>query len=271
MTIAPWKTRLLITTALVLGPSTAFAEWGTFEQAQVCAKEHVDSASWGDLHTWPYPVVVKLKKGAISAACKAEIQRRSLQCADNGEMIGIYRDTKDTHEGMTMADMCNYRAFAEILQQYQDDAWEKEQAAKAVKDEADAKAQREKERQDKLAVTEMPVATMKNPALEKAVAQAYMRDYPGNKVLKVILFGWDPDLEKDGFGQVTGRDMSATVVNKHDDGTCELHYELWLQNGHGRSFSGPLSARGAGSMETTEILCSKVEAAAAPAKAKKKH
>jgi hypothetical protein len=113
--------------------------------------------------------------------------------------------------------------------------------------------------------TEVPKATMKSAALEKAVAAAYKRDYDG-QVLQVVLFGWDEDLEKDDFGQVTGRDLSATVVVKLADGTCQLHYELWLQNGHGRSFSGPLSARGAGSASDTPLNCDKV---AAPAPAKK--
>lgn len=115
---------------------------------------------------------------------------------------------------------------------------------------------------------ELPKATMKNAALEKAVADAYKRDYEKeNKVLKVLLFGWDEDYEKDAFGQVTGRDMSATVVVKLPDGTCQLHDELWLQHGHGNSFSGPLSARGAGSMSTTPIGCDKVEGAPAAKKA----
>jgi hypothetical protein len=35
-----------------------------------------------------------------------------------------------------------------------------------------------------------------------------------------------------------------------------------MQRGKGKSFSGPLSARGAGSMTKTEILCSKAEAGA---------
>ncbi len=62
--------------------------------------------------------------------------------------------------------------------------------------------------------------------------------------------------------------MHATVVNKQPDGKCSLHSELFLQHGHGRSFSGPFSLRGAGSASDDEILCSKVEGkpAAAPAK-----
>lgn len=113
--------------------------------------------------------------------------------------------------------------------------------------------------------TELPKPTMKNAALEKAVAAAYKKDYE-NTAVKVILFGWDDDYEKDAFGQVTGRDMAATVAVKNADGTCTLHYELWMQYGNGRSFSGPLHARGAGSAEDTPINCDKLEGAA-PAKA----
>ncbi len=64
--------------------------------------------------------------------------------------------------------------------------------------------------------------------------------------------------------------MHATVVNKQPDGKCSLHSELFLQHGHGRSFSGPFSLRGAGSASDDEILCSKVEGKPAAAPAKKK-
>lgn len=116
--------------------------------------------------------------------------------------------------------------------------------------------------------TELPKAGMKNAALEKLVLEAYKRDYT-DKPLMVILDGWVEDFETDAFGQVTGRDMSATVVVKLADGTCSLHGELWMQYGHPNAFSGPLHARGAGSASDTVINCDKVEAAAkaAPAKA----
>lgn len=60
-----------------------------------------------------------------------------------------------------------------------------------------------------------------------------------NKVLKIILGDWSDDYEKDAFGQITGRDLDAFVVNKQPDGKCFIHDEYWLQNGNGRSFSGP--------------------------------
>jgi hypothetical protein len=76
--------------------------------------------------------------------------------------------------------------------------------------------------------------------------------------LKVILGRWDDRYEKDAFGRVNGRNVYATVVNKQPDGSCQMHGELWLQHGKGTSFSGPLSARGSGSVEESGILCSKV-------------
>src|SRR5262245_595709 len=113
--MAPRTIRLLVTTTLVLGSSSAALanDWGTFEQAQLCEKEYAESSSWGDQNAWPYPIVVKMKKGAISPACKAEIVRRAALCAEDGYMNGIYRDLKDKNEGMTLSDMCNYRAFGE--------------------------------------------------------------------------------------------------------------------------------------------------------------
>lgn len=84
----------------------------------------------------------------------------------------------------------------------------------------------------------------------------------------------DAKLEKDAFGRVNGRDLDATVVDKQPDGKCQLHNEYWLQHGNGRSFAGPLSARGAGSMNVKEIPCSNVDTALASAsganKSKKK-
>ena len=130
----------------------------------------------------------------------------------------------------------------------------------AEKDEAEKKA--------KLQGTDVPKAAMHDGALEKAVATAYGKAYPGNKILKVVLGHWADEYEKDALGRVTGRDLYATVVNRHPDGKCELHGELWLQRGHGKAFSGPLSERGAGSLETSEISCSKIDGGGG---AKKKH
>ena len=112
---------------------------------------------------------------------------------------------------------------------------------------------------------EVPKATMHDAKLEGMVKAAYDKDdHSVNKVLKVVLEGWDDDYEKDAFDQITGRDMHATVVNKQPDGTCSLHSELYMQHGHGKSFSGPFESRGAGSAHDQDILCEKVEPAKAP-------
>jgi hypothetical protein len=47
-------------------------------------------------------------------------------------------------------------------------------------------------------------------------------------------------------------------VTKLPDGSCELHYELWLQHGNGRS----------GSKETSAFPCAKAEKPAAAKKPK---
>ncbi len=116
---------------------------------------------------------------------------------------------------------------------------------------------------------EVPKATMHDAKLEAMIKAAYVEDYHGvNKVLKVVLQGWEDDYEKDDFDRIIGRDMNATVVNKQPDGTCSLHSEMFMQHGNGRSFSGPFELRGAGTAHDVDILCEKVEppAKAAPAK-----
>lgn len=236
------------------------AKWGTPEQAAVCTEDCDYHASW---------------KNTASAECKVEIDRRSKACvADPAKKkeydawVKSYKDAGSTTKLQSFEESCADDAKRDIeasMDAYAD-------SCKKQKAEADHKA--------KLDATEMPKATMHDAKLEAAVKKAYVDGGYENKVLKVVLQGWDDDYEKDAFGQVTGRDMLATVVNKLPDGTCSLHEELFLQHGHGNSFSGGLSLRGAGSASDTEIMCSKVEGkadgkpagkpAAAPAKKKAK-
>jgi hypothetical protein len=247
--------------AIILGNAHLVhaGKYGTDEQAMACEKEYVANESW---RKEPDAISTDLKHGAaISAACKAEVDKRAKSCLTDPEN---QQAIKDPAYGIAHSDppaWCQYMAFFDMA-----DGIEKA-LDKRAKDAAEAEAAAAEKA--KLEATEVPKPEMNNRALEKAVTLAYQKDYSG-KVLKVVLFGWADDLEKDGFGRVTGRDLAATVVNKQPDGKCQLHYELWLQYGNGRSFSGPLSARGAGSAEDSEILCSKVEAGAAPAKKKGK-
>jgi len=224
------------------------AKWGTPEQGAVCTKDCDYYNNWKDTAT---------------PECKAELDRRTKACLDDAKekaefdaWVKSYKDAKSTAKLPTYPEACSDHAKSDLensMNRYED-------ICKKKKDD-DA-------RQAKLEATEVPKATMHDAKLEAAVKKAYIDGGYENKVLKVVLEGWDDDYEKDAFGQVTGRDMLAAVVNKQPDGKCSLHEELFLQHGHGNSFSGGLSLRGAGSASDTEILCSKVEGpAAAPAKA----
>lgn len=221
----------------VLAAGAAWADeenrYGTPEDAQGCLRDGVmpHDSSW---------------KSSPSESCSAEIARRAALCLKDPAQQKIYGDPS-TRAHKDPPGYC--KEVAENL--IESDGDQLAAQRKAVKEASAA--------QGELAKREMPRGKLHDPKLERAVAAAYRRAYPDNKVLQVVLFGWSEDLERDVLGHVTGRNLQATVVNRHPDGRCELHDELWLQAGHGHSFAGPLSARGAGSMQTQEILCAKVE------------
>lgn len=227
------------------------AKWGTPEQAAVCTKDCDYYSNWKD---------------TASPECKAELDRRTKACLDDPDAkkkfdawVKSYKDAKSDAKLPTYAESCASDGKSDLessMDTYED-------ICKKKKEDDATKA--------KLESTEVPKATMHDGKLEAMVKKAYVDDYHGvNKVLKVVLEGWDEEYEKDDFGQITGRDMHATVVNKQPDGKCSLHSELFLQHGHGRSFSGPFELRGGGSASDNEILCSKVEGKPAAAPAKKK-
>jgi hypothetical protein len=236
------KSRIAVTgaafvlTSTIVGPAfSAEDSYGTPEGAAPCLQG-----------TWYYSDW----KQKASDACKAEIAQRLDKCLQDPEQRKIIDDP----QYVAHKDPKGYcKEVAEEKIEHQMDEYLKQQEARK-----DLEA-----RQAKLDGTEVPKAKMHDPLLEKAVASAYNKAYPGNKILKVVLGNWSDDYEKDVFGRVTGRDLYATIVNRHPDGKCELHGELWLQHGKGKSFSGPLSARGAGSAETNQISCSKVGASSA--------
>jgi hypothetical protein len=212
---------------------------------------------------WGTPEEAKPCEALDSVECKAEIARRAKSCmADPNEADNLAKTREWFPNDKAKADAKNLEWCAEvakkIIGEQLERAAEQKKAAEKAKSELEA--------------VEVPTAEMPYEAkLEKAVALAYNKDYQGGKILKIVLQGWSDDYEKDAFGRVTGRDLLATIVNKQPDGKCWLHTELWLQYGNGRSFSGPLSARGSGSLKETEILCSKAEAAASGPTSKKKH
>lgn len=228
----------------------ADAKWGTPEQAAVCTKDCDYYNGWNE-HPAP--------------ECKAELERRTKACladpkakAEFDAWVKSYKDAKSTAKLPSWTDNCNNEGKRDLETSM--DAYKNVCAQKKRDDEAKAK----------LESTEVPKATMHDAKLEAMVEKAYKAGGYENKVLKVVLEGWSDDYEKDAFGQINGRDLAATVVNKQPDGKCFLHGELFLQHGHGMKFSGPLTLRGAGSATDDEILCSKVEGKPAAAPAKKK-
>jgi len=227
---------------------------GTVEDAYKCEAELAafDAAP----NNWKW-LDDAMKSGKVfTPACKAELDKRMEVCMKDPAMDWKLKDPERT-KGIP-GRPCYTDVFAGIDEHVMNDRNHK----KAAEEEAKKKAERDEAAAAKVAAQELPKATKHDAKLEKMVSDAYHKDYPEGKVLKVILGDWSDDFEKDAFNRVTGRDLSAVVVNKQPDGKCSLHDEFWLQNGNGRSFSGPLSARGAGSASDTEILCSKVEGAA---------
>jgi hypothetical protein len=201
-----------------------------------------------------------IKSGKVfSPACKVEFDKRMELCLKDPSMADKLKNP-DYQKGIPNR-ACHQEVFGGFFEQVVNDRNHKKQAA----EEAKAKAERDEKAAAEVAARELPKATKHDAKLEKMVADAYHRDYPEGKILKVILGEWSEDYEKDAFDRVTGRDLDATVVNKQADGRCFLHNEFWLQYGSIKSFSGKLSARGAGSASDTEISCSKAEGAAAPA------
>lgn len=228
--------------------------YGTVEAAHACEKE-VAAAAGGSAYKW-IDEAMKTGKG-LSAECKAELDKRLPACLKDPFMKRELTDP-ELNKGNPNG-VCYAKTFADLSSQLADEKQDKEQEAEKAKKQQEAKAKQAAD----VAATELPKAEKRDPKLEKAVADAYKKDYPeGTKVLKVILGTWSSDLEKDDFGRVIGRDLDATVVMKDDAGRCWLHSELFMQKGNGKSFSGPLAARGAGSASDKEILCSKADAAA---------
>jgi len=226
-------------------------DWGTLDGAHLCDKEVAAAHASSDENKW----LAEAKKSAngLSAACKAELEKRMQACLKDPDMRYALND-----KSVTKGDdnwYCYNHGFGSI----EDQIAQVEQQKKHDEEVAKAKEAEQAKIAAETAAREVPKATKHDAKLEKAIADAYHRDYPEGKVLKVILGNWADELEKDAFNRVTGRDLDATVVNKQPDGKCYLHGELWMQHGNGKSFSGPFSSRGAGSMSKQEILCSKVE------------
>src|SRR5881628_2647787 len=189
------------------GTARADAKWGTPEQGGVCTKDCDYYSNWKD---------------SASPECKAELDRRTKACLDDPNQkkeydawVKSYKDAKSDAKLPTYSESCSSDAKSDMetsMSAY-------ENICKNQKEDDAAKA--------KLEATEVPKATMHDAKLEAAVKKAYIDGGYENKILKVVLEGWDEDYEKDAFGQVTGRDLNATVVNKQPDGKCSLHSEMF--------------------------------------------
>jgi hypothetical protein len=256
------KLSMLLQTCAVVatiagGASTARAGddyGGSIEDAYKCSTEVDAWSAAKDGWAWLDDVI---KGNKWSAACKPVFDQRLQACLKDPNMQSQLKDP-EANRGIPNR-VCHQQAFGGIWEQVVNDRQHKKQA----EEEAKAKADEEAKHAAEVAARELPTGAKHDAKLEKLVAAAYAKDYPDGKILKVMVFDWSDDYEKDAFDRVTGRDLDASVVNKQPDGKCWIHNELWLQYGNGRSFSGPLSARGAGSANDTEILCSKVEGAPA--------
>lgn len=228
---------------MTAGVAVAGPPWGERKDMAVCAKS-LDRLSNAE-------ACIDGPKKDLPEDCKAEIQKRIEVCkktptADQEAIDDCNRQRKLPDPAKEPDKYCTSVVWDEMLNQSR---WTPPDPS-----------------------VEVPKATMHDAKIEAAIKLAYEKDYHGvNKVLKVVLQGWEDEYEKDDFNRITGRDMDATVVNKQPDGTCSLHSEMFMQHGNGKSFSGPFELRGAGSAHDQAILCEKVEPAAkAAAPAKKK-
>lgn len=255
--------QMLLTTATVVGFTSVAhaAAWGTLEDAYKCEKE-VDAVGQGSTDEW---LTAARKSGqGLSAVCLAEIEKRVPTCEQDPWTQRVMKDP-DLKLGDPKS-YCFVKSFASVWEQVVNDRRAKKDAEEQAKVKEEEKAKEVAQR----AAVEVPQPKMHDASLEKAVADAYHRYDPPAKVIKVVLGRWADDLEKDAFGRVTGRDLDATVVNRQPNGKCVLHNEYYMQHGNGRSFSGPLKARGAGSASDKEILCEKIAAGASKSSARKK-
>ena len=262
-----------VITTIAVGAAPAHAgypdSWGTVEDAEKCASSF-DSNS-------PHFINGNYVKGdngksvrSTNAApeCQAELDKRAALCLKDPGMVQnleYYRTNRDAAANwrakLLKADpdqgpttICLGEAFDRLYAQRKRAA---EQKAELEKWMAEA------------AKVELPKADKKDAALEKQIAAAYKAAYPANTVLMVLLQQKSWSTERSDYGVITNRNYQAIVVNKHPDGTCQLHNELWMQEYIGGRFKGPLMQRGAGSQELKPILCEKVPGANKPAKGTK--
>jgi hypothetical protein len=236
-----WK---IVIFAIVVGGGAGVARaednpFGTPEDLAPCQSDR----SFSRTHGWSPTTAPKSK---LTKECQAEIAKRVEVCLKDPDAAKIFNDPQYRAHSDPPA-YCGEIAISRM----------KDQAGRLAADQKKAKA--EEEAKAKLAAQEVPKADLKDAKLEKAIYTAFHLAYPDAKILKVILTDRAWDYEKDAFNRVTGRDLNASIVNKRPDGSCEIFSEMWVQQGHGKSFSGPFEERGAGSLNKVGILCEKVK------------
>jgi hypothetical protein len=222
------------------GPALAADNpFGTTDELKPC----VNDAGFDRVTNWSAEAA---KSEKVSPACVAEVDRRAKICLQDPEEKKTIDDPKYSAHKDPLG-YCESIVFHRM--QAQLSTYAKEQ--KKAKEEADEKA--------KIAGQKVPKADMHDAKLEKLIADAYKKNFPDNKILKVIITDKKWDFERDALNRITGRDINASVVNKHPDGACEIHSEMWVQQGNGKSYHGPFDERGAGSLEKVGILCENVK------------
>jgi hypothetical protein len=257
-------TLTLVLVAIAGGASTALADetggdtlgvdangkvvlaWGTVADAESCAKELTDGPE--KIGGWVHYECVKepcktpapAEPKNASPGCKAEVHKRGELCKKDAviQNNAKARNTSETAFHFS----CLEEAYSRIKRQR-----DKAAADKKFADERKAAAEK----------AELPKAAKRDPALEKSISATYMKEFPKAKILKVILIA-DWSTERNNYGTVIARNIQAAVVNRQGD-VCEIYNELWQQEFIKGKFSGPMLERGAGSLERTEIVCSKVK------------
>jgi uncharacterized protein YbaA (DUF1428 family) len=120
-----------------------------------------------------------------------------------------------------------------------------------------------KSKQQKITDTKLPVAAMKDAALEKMFMDAFNK-YHGEEfkgtASKAVLTSDDWSIERNGItGIVTGRVRRAVIVYKGKDGKCYLTANFFLHQEYvGNSYSSTATSKFP-IMGSQEMLCGNVK------------
>jgi hypothetical protein len=238
-------------------PALAGGEaWGTASDADKCAKEKTKGDPAFVNGGW-----ITFKNGAVSSPenvseeCRAEVNKRADACLADPEMQKKIKEAPASKKKSKLASILKDGGEKGPHMVCEDEAWQRllVQRAKVAAD-AEAEAARKAGAEK----AEMPTAGKKDATIEKMVSATYAKAFPAAKILKVVIVSDDWSTERNDLGAVIGRNIQVAVVNKQKD-VCEVYSEAWYQESLGGQFKGPLSERGAGSLQRYEINCSKVK------------